>query len=686
MKSIFFLAPFLATGSNTIANPIGQVLDLLQKLYDTVVADGEVEQAQFEKFADWCEDQSKEKQFEVKTANSQVANLKATIEKSSADADAHDSRVSDLSQEIAANSGDLRASTDIRKKEHDTFKKEERELLDTVDTLRRARQVLSRQLTKGGSLAQMPKAFKDLTTSLNVIMNAAVFSTQDTKKLQAFLQSAESEDGVDAPTAEAYESHSSGILNTLADMQEKAEGMLAEARKAEVSARHSFELLEQSLKSELKVQNEALSSTKKQLGASKEVKATAEGDLAMTTKDLNEDQDFLKELRLDCQQRATDAEISQKSRAEELKAIAEAKKIIAESTGGASARQYREFLQVGEKGSAGRNRAETYAVVEAEIKKLGKKDSNFVLTQLAGQIRAAVSMNADPFEKVKGLIRSMITRLVVEAQEDASHKEFCDKETHMNEAKRGKLQAEQEKLSTRIEKASAGVARLKQEIAGTQAALRNIAKSQHEIDTLRTEEHEEFVKAKADFEQGLQGIRTALKVLHDHYEQQGTALMQQQPYTSTHTQATDSASGIIGILEVAESDFARSLAEAQAAEDDSQELYEKTKKENRVSSATKNTLVEGKVQETSRFEQLINDAASDRDGVQEEFSAVLTYLDKLRPQCVQEPESYKERKSRREQEIDGLKHALTILESETAFTQENTSFLSVRRSHTALSA
>jgi len=190
------------------------------------------------------------------------------------------------------------------------------------------------------------------------------------------------------------------------------------------------------------------------------------------------------------------------------------------------------------------------------------------------------------------------------------------------------------------------------------------------------------VKSKADFEQGLSGVRSALRILHDYYQKEGAALVQ-EPATSTHGAATDSASGIIGILEVAESDFARSVAEAQAAEDDAQDVYEKTTHENKVSTATKKTNVEGKQQEAQRLEQLISDATSDRDGVQEELSAVMEYLEKLRPQCVAEPESYEERKKRREHEIEGLKDALTILENETAFTQES-SFLAVRRSQSVL--
>lgn len=676
MKTIAFLCA-TALAVEVEVNPIGQVLDLLSKLYNTVVTDGEKEQKQYETFAEWCEDQAKDRQFEIKTGKAQAADLRATIEKTSAEIEADNSRIGDLTQAIAANEADLKKAADIRAKEHGTFKKEENEMVETVDTLRRAQSVLSKHLKKGGSFAQLPQAFLDLTNSLKVILDGAVFSTRDKSALHSFLQS--QEEGVDAPVAKAYESHSGGILDTLADMQEKAEGLLADARKTEVNSRHSFELLQQSLKDELKVQNDDLSNTKQQVAQTGEVKANAEGDLASTTKDLEEDEAYLRDLSQNCQQRAIDWEVSQKSRAEELKALSDARKIIAEATGGAAERQY-SFLQI----SGKEPKTVVFSQIEQKIKNLGKQDKSALLVQLAGQIRGAVSMNADPFAKVKGLIQDMISRLEKEAQEEASHKAFCDKETSTNEAKRDKLQATVNKLNTRIEKATAGVAKLKEQVAELQQALSNIAKSQKEMDGMRADEHEEYTKAKADFEQGITGIQLALKVLREYYQKQGASLVQ-QPAVGVHGKSTDSASGIISILEVAESDFARSLAETQEAEDDAVSVYEKTTQENQVNTATKKATVTGKQQESARLQQSISDNTSDRDGTSTELAAVLEYLEKLRPQCTTEPESYEDRKARREHEIEGLKDALDILENETAFTQENASFLALRsRNHVAL--
>jgi len=663
------LLPALASA----ANPIGQVLDLLQKLYDTVVSDGETEQKQFETFAEWCEDQAKERQFEIKTGNSQAEGLKAAISKANADIDAANARIATLSENIAANEADLAGATKIRNKEHETFKKEEKDMVATVDTLRRAQQVLSRELGKGASFAQIPQSFKDITGALSIIADGAIFSTDDKKKLQAFIQ------GVNAPETKAYESHSGGILDTLADMQDKAEGLLSDARKAEVNSQHAFELLAQSLHDELKVQKEELSNTKKQLAATTEVKGQAEGDLATTNKDLDEDKSYLKELATNCQQRAVDHEVSMKGRAEELAALKEARKIISEATGAAAGRQYKSFIQAK---STTRKTTEVYSNIEKTIKELGRKFNEGSFMQLAGQIRATVSMNDDPFAKVKGLIQDMIQKLITQAEEEASHKAFCDKETSENEAKRDRLQAEDNKLSTRLEKAQAGIANLKQQIADLNKALAEIAQSQKQMDAMRAKEHEEFVKAEADFTQGLNGIRNALKVLREYYQKEGASLIQQAPATSTHSASSDSGNGIISILEIAESDFARSLAEAQAAEDDAVEVYEKTTNENKVCTATKKTSAAGKTQESARLEQLVSDAQSDRDGVQEQLNAVLEYLEKLRPQCTTEPESYEERKARREHEIEGLKTALDILENETAFFQQPRSNL--RKSQTVI--
>merc|ERR1719421_1724247 len=129
----------------------------------------------------------------------------------------------------------------------------------------------------------------------------------------------------------------------------------------------------------------------------------------------------------DCQTKANDWSMSQKGRAEELEALTQARKIIADKTGGATSRAY-DLIQVNA-GSKASNVA-SGKILDA-LRKLGKTSNDVALSQLSLRVSAAFQMTsgADVFAKVKGMITEMIDKLVAEAAEEADHKAWCDKET-----------------------------------------------------------------------------------------------------------------------------------------------------------------------------------------------------------------------------------------------------------------
>lgn len=243
---------------------------------------------------------------------------------------------------------------------------------------------------------------------------------------------------------------------------------------------------------------------KKAKASDAETKATAEGDLAIVSKGLAEDIAQLAATHQQCMSKATEFETSTKSRAEELKALAEAKKIILEMTSGATSQTY-DLAQVG--ASLLQTRTSTHLSSRADlanfeavkfVKRLAQKLGSSALMQLANRMAATARLSAatgdDPFAKVKALISEMIERLLKEAEEDATHKAYCDKEMSETKAKKEHLTDEIDGLTTKIDSKKAASAKLKEEVAVLSKELADLAASQHEMDKLRAEEKAAFQK------------------------------------------------------------------------------------------------------------------------------------------------------------------------------------------------
>merc|ERR1719217_1158782 len=120
-----------------------------------------------------------------------------------------------------------------------------------------------------------------LVQSLTAVIDAASFTSNDKNKLLALVQNRNSdEDDLGAPAAAVYKSHSGGIIDVLGDLKEKAESELADARKAESSAKHNYEMMKQSLEDQIAADTKDMNEEKAAKEAAAEGKATAEAELA----------------------------------------------------------------------------------------------------------------------------------------------------------------------------------------------------------------------------------------------------------------------------------------------------------------------------------------------------------------------------------------------------------------------
>lgn len=199
------------------------------------------------------------------------------------------------------------------------------------------------------------------------------------------------------------------------------------------------------------------------------------------------------------------------------------------------------------------------------------------------------------------------------------------------------------------------------------AELADLAKSQATMDELRRDEKAAFLEAKASLEQGLEGVRMALKLLRDYYantEEDSAALVQQPAAPTYHEKDTGSGSGIIGMLEVIESDCGKSLAHAELSEETAEAEYEKFTQTNKISTVTKQQDSKYKEKEAISLDRAAKELISDMDNAQSELDAIFEYSKTIRAACIAAPQTYEERKARREAEIAGLRDALQILTEE----------------------
>merc|ERR1719456_1218801 len=124
--------------------------------------------------------------------------------------------------------------------------------------------------------------------------------------------------------------------------------------------------------------------------------------------------------------------------------------------------------------------------------------------------------------------------------------------------------------------------KLKEEVAILSKELAELEKAQAEMDKVRAEEKAAFDVNSEEMKEGIEGIKLALKVLREYYAKDSFVQVDENA-----DKASGAAAGIIGMLEVAESDFSKGLEEMVSAEETAAAEYEKATKENEIAKTTK---------------------------------------------------------------------------------------------------
>merc|ERR1719326_1414614 len=619
------------------------------------------EQVQFAAYKQFCDDTTIEKQRAIKEANSLIEQLGASIQKAEADAATLAKEISQLDEDISVWQGDLKASTEVREMENADYMGTHKEYQESIESLEKA-------------IITLKKQMKDIPqlTSLAQVKDAMFIPEKARKVIGAFLAQGD-ELGSDlqdlaAPEANAYEFQASGIFDMLEKLMDKFKDEKTDLEKEEMNARHAYEMLIQDLKAQITAATADREEKAQEKATKLQGAAEDKGTLGDTTATRDADEKYLSDLVSTCTQKSTDFENRQQLRSDELAAIEKAIEII--SSGGVSGAADKHLPSLVQKPTSFLQLNARTTIASPHVQ---RRLSNF-LREKAEEINSrvlsalAVHVSEDPFEKVKKMIKDLIVRLMEEANEEAEHKGWCDTELGTNEQTRKEKTNAVETLHSEIDELSATIAKLGQEITDLSKEISEADKALATAQELRNKEDEKNTATIADAEAAQTAVAQAISVLREFYDKaaEATALVQKAPeiFDSSYTGMQSESGGVVGMLEVIQSDFARLETETKAAEAEAQRMFDKFTSESAVNRAQNAKDVEHKTTKKTNQESALTSKKADLEGTQKELDAALAYYDKLKPSCVDAGVSYEDRVARRKEEIESLQEALRILNGE----------------------
>jgi len=376
----------------------------------------------------------------------------------------------------------------------------------------------------------------------------------------------------------------------------------------------------------------------------------------------------LDDLTATCEQKATDFASRQGLRAEEIEAINKAIEIISSSSVQGNADKH--LPSFAQRGSIlAMLRADMHSTVQARVAEYLRKRAQSLDSRVLSSL--AVRVSADPFAKVKKMLKDLVVRLMEEANEEAEHKGWCDTELSTNEQTRKEKTASVETLHAEIDELEASIAKLAEDITELTKGVAELDTAMEQATKLRQDEKEKNKETIADAQEAQTAVSQALTVLQEFYGKAGdaTALLQQQPeapeiFDKPYQGMQAENGGVIGMLEVVESDFARLESDTRSAETSAQKEYDTFMTDSKVDKESKTKDIEHKTAKKQDESQALTVRKEDLEATQKELDAALAYFDKLKPSCVDAGVSYEDRVARRKEEIESLQEALKILNGE----------------------
>eukprot|EP00448_Togula_jolla_P038324 CAMPEP_0170623870 /NCGR_PEP_ID=MMETSP0224-20130122/29931_1 /TAXON_ID=285029 /ORGANISM="Togula jolla, Strain CCCM 725" /LENGTH=693 /DNA_ID=CAMNT_0010950357 /DNA_START=56 /DNA_END=2133 /DNA_ORIENTATION=- len=663
--------------ATTSVNAVQKVVQMLTDMSSKAMEEKKAEQISFAQFEEFCGNQQASLQKQIEEETLEIESKSAESEKLASDVTELGQAIAGLQADVESFSSDKKAQAEQRAKDRKEFLAEQQDYAESIDALERAISVLQKQsydrtaLLQLSESSQLPAKAQEMIGAFLGMMNDDDASAKGTDPLS-----------YEAPEANAYEFQSTNIVELLKGLRSDFVAKKAQLEKEEMNSQHAHDMIVQDLTRSLEKATEEIGRKTSVKQRKQETSSQLTKEVASAAEVKASDEKALSDLKTECAEKRMSFQEKQQLRSEEIEALEKAVEILSDDSVMGSAGKHlalrqagTALLQYGSLDSADSISQGVHHRVRDFLAAAGKRLHSQRLGLLAEKLAA------DPFLKVKKLIDDMITRLLEEANQDADHEGFCDKEMETSKITRNKLSEDIDGLMASVESGKATITMLGNDVARLTSEVSNLDVAMQEATAMRTDEKAKNEATAKDAKEALKALEAATAVLKDFYKKASTATaflqvsgdfdvekdvkMGSEEWDSLATPKAgtvdkghkegmqtfgeqylgqqDEAGGVLAMLEVIASDFATLRADTESSESLSAKQYKDFMAESKKGKATKLKKIELSSADKANAEAKLREDTEDLKFTQDKLLAADRYYEKLAPQCIDKGMTFEER-------------------------------------------
>lgn len=488
----------VAVGQAMEANPMRKIVGMLQDMAKEIEREGEIEKELFDKALCACEGGEKGLQLSIDESTAVIDESSAALKSGTAQKTQLEQEVKDHAAAKTAAEEDLSSATMLRDKENTKFTAEEKDSETNLASLAKAIPAIENGMG-GASLMQLPRMDKlrryvEVTKYLSSDMRSGVL---------AFL-----DQGSEFSSSESVQAPQSGeILGILKSMKDEMGKDLKDLQAEEQTSFSAFQDLKSAKLTEIDINQKAVISKDKRIGALALEISESKHALADAEKELANAESFLANMKEECANKVKERDMRAKARSEEVKAISEAVAILNDD----------DALDIFSK-------AKSAALVQkAQVKTYD------AFLQVARQHRVLLRSHATVHEEpppstadaasdmVSHMVDGMVAVLHDTDVNDEHKKSWCVNETEISHTIEAEKQAFIEAKTSEISEQMDLISTLVEEIKGLTTKIQELDKMVHEMTVERKDEHQEFVDSFATSATAIKLIKKAIQRLEKFY-------------------------------------------------------------------------------------------------------------------------------------------------------------------------